>query len=142
MKYIYLFNLVLPTKVFPFTNHVFEFVFQKKIIKILLGKKFKYFSFEMKWHFYTHIIICVHYWRKFMNKFFIFSFKQFINKVCIIKFEVLCNFKMKYGLNKINNGSFTKQVRWLGSKKIQFHLWGPNIKLHKWHCCSQQWNTD
>jgi hypothetical protein len=38
---------------------------------------------------------------------------------------------MKYGLNKINSGSFTQQVGWLADKEIQFHLWGPRVKLQK-----------
>jgi len=46
---------------------------------------------------------------------------------------------MKYGLNKINIKLFTQQVGWLGDKWIQFHPWGLNIKLHKWHSWSQQW---
>jgi hypothetical protein len=59
-----------------------------------------------------------------MNKFFFFSFGQFINDIWIIKFEVLCNAYMKYGLNKINTKLFTEQVKWLGGKGIQFHPWG------------------
>jgi hypothetical protein len=48
-----------------------------------------------------------------------------------VKFEVLCNVEMKYGLNKINVRLFTQQVRWLGGKRIEFDLWGPRINLHK-----------
>jgi hypothetical protein len=40
---------------------------------------------------------------------------------------------MKYGVNRINIGLFTKQVWWLGNKGVELHLWGPRIKLHKWH---------
>ncbi len=45
---------------------------------------------------------------------------------------------MKYGLNKINIRLFTQQVGWLGGKKVEFHPWGPRIKLHKWHML---WST-
>jgi hypothetical protein len=38
---------------------------------------------------------------------------------------------MKYGVHKINNGSFTEEMGWLGDKEIQFHFWGPRIKLQK-----------
>jgi hypothetical protein len=38
---------------------------------------------------------------------------------------------MKYGLNRIIIKSFTKKMGWLGGKGIQFHPWGPKIKLHK-----------
>jgi hypothetical protein len=37
-----------------------------------------------------------------MNKFSIFSFGQIINKIQFSIFEILCNVKMKYGLNRIN----------------------------------------
>jgi hypothetical protein len=38
---------------------------------------------------------------------------------------------MKYGFNRINIRLFTQQVRWLGGKEVEFHPWGPKIKLHK-----------
>jgi hypothetical protein len=37
-----------------------------------------------------------------MNKFLMFSFGQIINKIWIIRFEILCNVYIKYGLNRIN----------------------------------------
>ncbi len=40
---------------------------------------------------------------------------------------------MKYGLNKINTKLFTQQVGWHGGKGVEFHHWGPRIKLQKWH---------
>ncbi len=43
MKNIYLFILVLPIKVFPFTNHVFEFFFQLMVIDMLFDKKIQIF---------------------------------------------------------------------------------------------------
>jgi hypothetical protein len=62
-----------------------------------------------------------------------FSFGIIIGKIQIIKFEVLCNVEMKYGLNRINIRLFTQQARWLGGKGVEFHLWSPRIKLYKWH---------
>jgi hypothetical protein len=38
---------------------------------------------------------------------------------------------MKYGLNRTNIKLFTQQMGWLGDKGIEFHPWGPRIKLHK-----------
>jgi hypothetical protein len=38
---------------------------------------------------------------------------------------------MKYGVNRINIKLFTEQVGWLGGKAVEFHLWGPRVKLHK-----------
>jgi hypothetical protein len=49
---------------------------------------------------------------------------------------------MKYGLNKINITLFTQQVGLFGDKKVEFHPWGPRIKLHKcqlWRSTSQYW---
>ncbi len=44
MKNIYVFILVLPIKVFPFTNHVFEFFFfQLMVIDMLFNKKIQIF---------------------------------------------------------------------------------------------------
>jgi len=43
MKNIYLFILALPIKVFPFTNHVFEFFFQIMVIDMLFNNKFQIF---------------------------------------------------------------------------------------------------
>ncbi len=43
----------------------------------------------------------------------------------------LCNVYMKYCLNKINTKLFTQQVGWFGGKRVQFHPWGPRIKIHK-----------
>jgi hypothetical protein len=51
-----------------------------------------------------------------MNEFSIFSFEKIINKIWIIKFEILCNVQMKYGLNKIKIKLFTQQMGWLGGK--------------------------
>jgi hypothetical protein len=48
---------------------------------------------------------------------------------------------MKCGLNKINT-KFTQQARWLGGIGVEFHPWGPRIKLCKWHCCDQCQNID
>jgi hypothetical protein len=72
-----------------------------------------------------------------MNKFSIFSFEKFINKTWIIKFEILWNVQMKYGLNIIIMILFTQQVGRLGGKGVELYPWGPRIKLHKWHAlCS------
>jgi hypothetical protein len=38
---------------------------------------------------------------------------------------------MKCDLNKIKIKSFTQQMGWLGGKGVEFHPWGPRIKLHK-----------
>jgi hypothetical protein len=57
-----------------------------------------------------------------MNKFSIFSFGQIINKIWIIKFEVLCNVEMNYVMNKWGG---------LVVKELNFYSWGPRIKLHK-----------
>ncbi len=103
------------------------FVPKKWSLKYYSIKKINFFILKY------YIYVCVHYWRKFMNKFFIFSFGQFIKKIWIIKFEIMCNDWMKYGLNKINTKLFTQQVGWLGGKRVQFCPWGPRIKLHKWH---------
>jgi hypothetical protein len=40
---------------------------------------------------------------------------------------------MKYGLNRMNTKLFTQQVGWCGGNWVEFHPWGPRIKLHKWH---------
>jgi hypothetical protein len=37
---------------------------------------------------------------------------------------------MEYGVNKINIGLFTQELRWLGGKRIELHIWGPRNKLH------------
>jgi hypothetical protein len=66
-----------------------------------------------------------------MNKVSIFSLGKFINKICIIKFEVLCNVQMNYGLNKINIKLFTQQGGWFGGKGVELYFWGLKIKLHK-----------
>jgi len=42
-----------------------------------------------------------------MNNFIFFSFEKIINKILIIKSEILCNVQMKYGLNRINIRLFT-----------------------------------
>jgi hypothetical protein len=55
MKKYILFIFVLPTKVFPFTNHVFE-IFPKELsLKYYSITKFKYFSFEMN----SYVCVCV-----------------------------------------------------------------------------------
>jgi hypothetical protein len=66
-----------------------------------------------------------------MNNFSIFSFGQIINKIQMIKFEVLCNVFKKNGLIKMKSKLFTQQVGWLGGKGIKFYSWGPRIKLYK-----------
>jgi hypothetical protein len=38
---------------------------------------------------------------------------------------------MKYGLNIMKIRLFTQQVGWLDGKGVEFHPWGPRIKLHK-----------
>jgi hypothetical protein len=43
-----------------------------------------------------------------------------LDKLLIIKFEVLCNVEMKHGINKINIKLFTQQVGWLNGKGIEF----------------------
>jgi hypothetical protein len=86
MKYTFLLILVLATKILPFTNHAFEFIFPKNGHWNVILTKLNFFFFENE-----YIYNCVHYWRNFMNKFSIFSFGQIINKIWIIKFEVLCN---------------------------------------------------
>jgi len=40
---------------------------------------------------------------------------------------------MKYDLNKIKTKLFTQQVGSFGGKRVEFHSWGPRIKLYKWH---------
>jgi hypothetical protein len=46
MKDIFIFIFVLPTKAFPFTKHVFEFLFfEKMVIEILFNKKIQIFFF-------------------------------------------------------------------------------------------------
>jgi hypothetical protein len=47
-----------------------------------------------------------------MNKSSIFSFGQIINKIWIIKFEILCNVLMEYGLNRIKIRYTTSGVAW------------------------------
>jgi hypothetical protein len=47
MKNNNLFILVLPIKVFPFTNHVFDFLFQLMVVEMLFNNKFQFFSYEM-----------------------------------------------------------------------------------------------
>jgi len=54
-----------------------------------------------------------------------------MSKISIIKFEVLCNVEMNYGLNKTNIKLFTQLVGWFGGKRVQFHPWGSRIKFHK-----------
>jgi hypothetical protein len=49
VKNIYLFILVLPIKVFPFTNHVFEFFFQLMVIDMLFDKKIQIFFIWNEW---------------------------------------------------------------------------------------------
>jgi len=43
MKNIYLFILVLPIKVFPFTNHMLEIFFEIMVIDMLFNDKFQIF---------------------------------------------------------------------------------------------------
>jgi len=89
----------------------------------------------LNYKLYIYIYNCVQCWRKFINKFLIFSFGQNFNKIWIFKLEVLCNVQMKYGLNKIK---ITQQVEWLGGKGVELHPWCLRIKLHKWHLL---WST-
>jgi len=70
-------------------------------------------------------IIEINLWEKFQ----LFHLKKKINQIWIIKFEVLCNFKLKYGLNIINIKIFTQQMGWLGCQGIEFHPRSPRIKL-------------
>jgi len=56
----------------------------------------------------------------------------------MIKFEMLCDVKMKYGLNKTNIKLFTPQLGWFNGKKIELHPWDTRIKFHKWHSL---WST-
>jgi len=73
--------------------------------------------------FKNKICNCVHYWRIYMDKFSIFSFGQIMNEIWMIKFEVLCNVQMKYGLNKMKIRLCTRQLGWLDGKRVEFHLW-------------------
>jgi len=41
---------------------------------------------------------------------------------------------MKYGFSRINIRLFTQQVGWLGSKKIEFHPWGPKNQTSQMTC--------
>jgi hypothetical protein len=87
--------------------------------------------------FFKKLYCCVHYWKKFMDNFFIFSFGQIINNIWMIKFEVFCNVQMKYGLNRINTKVFTQQVGWFGGKGIELHSWGPKSNFTNDICCGQ-----
>jgi hypothetical protein len=60
-------------------------------IEMLFNNKIQIIFLNWIYILKIKIYNCAHYWRKFMNKFSIFSFGQIINKVWIIKFEVLCN---------------------------------------------------
>jgi hypothetical protein len=90
MKDIFYLFLNYPQRFFHLQIMHLSFFFQRMVIEILFNHKIQFFSFEIIHIFtHTHKIICVHYWKKFMNKYFIFSFGQLINKIWIIKFEVV-----------------------------------------------------
>jgi hypothetical protein len=62
------------------------------VIEMLFNKKIKIFFFWSEFTFLKKLYSCVHYWKNFMNKISNFSFRQLsIDKIWIIKFEVLCN---------------------------------------------------
>ncbi len=48
----------------------------------------------------------------------------------MIKFEVLCNVQMKYGLNRMKIKLFTQQLGLLDGKRVKFDLWGLRIKFY------------
>jgi hypothetical protein len=73
-----------------------------------------------------------------MNKFSMFSFGQKINKIWIIKLKFCVMFKWSMIYTNVNIKSFTQQMGWLGGKGVEFHPWGPKIKLHKSHVL---WST-
>ncbi len=85
---------------------MFEFIFSKEwSLKYYSITKFNFFSFEI-----IHIFTYIYYFLYIIegNLCISFSFGQFIHKISIIKFQVVCNVKMKYGLNKINIKLFTQ----------------------------------
>jgi len=75
-RYI-LFTLYYPQKFSIYKSCVWIIFFQKMIIEILFNNKIQFFSFQII-RFFTHIyiIVCVHYWRNFMNHFFIWTIYQ------------------------------------------------------------------
>jgi hypothetical protein len=72
MKDIYIFILVLPTKAFPFTKHVFEFLFfEKMVIELLLNNKIQISFFWNNSHFthtHTHTHTHIHNFCKLLKE--------------------------------------------------------------------------
>ncbi len=66
-----------------------------------------------------------------MNKVSVFSLEKLPIRHKWSNLKLCEMFEWNIILNRRNIGLLTQQVKWLGSKRIELHPWGPKIKLRQ-----------